>query len=98
MQEYEKAANQYIRLIPLTNEKNKIIEFIELIAQCYEFLNEKQNALDYYIQSAKIRKEDPDAEIETEATQQSIKACIRLAKELGKEGELPGWMDEINKD
>jgi hypothetical protein len=50
--------------------------------------------LGYYIQSAEIRKEDPDFGIEAEATQESIKACIRLAKELGKEDELPDWINE----
>ena len=62
------------------------------IAECYEAVSENSNALDYYIQSAQIRKEDPEAGIEDESTQESIKACIRLAKELGKEGELPGWI------
>jgi len=62
------------------------------IAQCHEALEEKPQALDYYIQSAEIRNEDPNAGIEAESTQQSIKACIRLAKELGKEDELPEWI------
>jgi hypothetical protein len=50
--------------------------------------------LDYYIQSAEIRKEDPDFGIEAEATQESIKACIRLAKELRKVDELPEWIKD----
>ena len=66
------------------------------IAQCYEALSENQEALDYYIQTAKIRKENSDLGIEAESTQQSIKACIRLAKELGRERELPEWMIEIS--
>jgi tetratricopeptide (TPR) repeat protein len=64
------------------------------IAKCYEALSENPDALGYYIQSAEIRKEDPDFGIEAEATQESIKACIRLAKELGKEDELPDWINE----
>ncbi len=64
------------------------------IAECYEALSENLQALDYYIQSAEIRNDDPDAGIEAESTQQSIKACIRLAKELGKEDELPQWIKE----
>ena len=63
-----------------------------LIAQCYEAISENTNALDYYIQSAEIRKEDLDLGIEAESTQETIKACIRLAKELGKEEELPEWI------
>jgi tetratricopeptide (TPR) repeat protein len=62
------------------------------IAQCYEALTENKVALEYYLQSAEIRKNDPEAGIEAEITQQSIHACIRLAKELGKENELPEWI------
>ena len=61
------------------------------IAQCYEALTENKVALEYYLQSAEIRKNDPEAGIEAEITQQSIHACIRLAKELGSENELPKW-------
>jgi tetratricopeptide (TPR) repeat protein len=60
------------------------------IAQCYEALNDKETALDYYIQSAEIRKEDIG--LENEATQEAIINALRLAKELGKHGELPEWM------
>ena len=66
------------------------------IAECYEALSENIEALNYYIQSAEIRKEDPEAGIESDATQESIKSCIRLAKEFGKEDELPHWIKEIN--
>jgi tetratricopeptide (TPR) repeat protein len=60
------------------------------IAQSYEDLNDKANALDYYIQSAEIRKERIG--LEDQATQESISNSLRLAKELGKENELPEWM------
>lgn len=66
------------------------------IATCHESLSENLKALAYYIKSAEIRKEDPDLAPQTNAIQQSIKACIRLAKELGKEGELPEWIKEKN--
>jgi tetratricopeptide (TPR) repeat protein len=66
------------------------------IAECYEALNDKENALDYYIQSAEIRKDDPEVGLEAEATQEAISNAIRLAKELGKEGELPEWMKNSN--
>ncbi len=66
------------------------------IAQCYEALNDKKNALDYYIQSAEIRKEDPEVGLETEATQESISNAKRLAKEFGKENDLPEWIKNIN--
>ena len=60
------------------------------IAQCYEALNEKEKALTYYIQAAEIRKERIG--LEDQATQESISNALRIAKELGKEGELPEWM------
>ena len=62
------------------------------IAKCYEALFEPHYALDYYTKSAEIRKEDPDIGIGAESTQESIEVCIRLAKKLGKEGELPEWI------
>jgi hypothetical protein len=48
--------------------------------------------LNYYIQTAEIRKENSDLGIGDESTKESIKACIRLAKELSKEDELPEWI------
>lgn len=60
------------------------------IAQCYEALNDKETALDYYIQSAEIRKEDIG--LENVATQEAVENSKRLAKELGKESELPEWI------
>ena len=60
------------------------------IAQCYEALNKPSEALEYYIQSAEIRKEDIG--IEDEATQDAISNAKCLAKELNKENELPEWM------
>lgn len=62
------------------------------IAECYEALKENIAALEYYLQSAKLSKENPDEGLDAASTKQSINACIRLAKELGKEGELPEWI------
>ena len=62
------------------------------IAQCYEALNQPIEALDYYIQSAEIRKNHPKVGLDDEATQESISNAKRLAKELDKENELPEWM------
>jgi tetratricopeptide (TPR) repeat protein len=57
-----------------------------------EALSENEPALKYYLQSAEIRKDDPDLGLESESTQEAITAAKRLAKELGKESELPAWM------
>ena len=61
------------------------------IAECYEALNDQENALDYFIQSAVIRKEDPEVGLEAESTQKAISNAKRLAKDLGKEEGLPEW-------
>ena len=66
------------------------------IAKCYEFLMDNESALYYYIQSAEIRKEDPDLGIKADSTQESISNAIRLAKELDKEHELPEWIKNTN--
>ncbi|MEN9303509.1 MAG: hypothetical protein RL264_1938 [Bacteroidota bacterium] len=66
--------------------------FLFQIAQCYQALKDYVNALDYYIQSAEIRKEDPEVGLDDEATQEAISNAIRLAKEMGREDELPEWM------
>ena len=68
------------------NEKKSDYPF--RIAECHEALSENRQALDYYIQSAEIRKDDPDLGPEDDSTQEAIKACIRL----GKEGELLEWI------
>ena len=60
------------------------------IAQCYEAINKPSEALNYYIQSAEIRKED--IAIDDEATQEAIANAKRLAKELGNGIVLPDWM------
>ncbi len=60
------------------------------IAQCFETLNDKDNALDYYLQSAEIRKERIG--VNDPSTKESVSNALRLAKELGTERELPDWI------
>jgi tetratricopeptide (TPR) repeat protein len=64
------------------------------IAQCYEALNKKENALHYYIQSGEIWKKDFGVEVQS--MQESITNIIRIAKELSIETELPAWIKELN--
>jgi hypothetical protein len=52
-------------------------------------------ALDYYIQSATIRKEDPECGLENESTKESIQNVLRLSIEMERMDELPEWMKEI---
>jgi tetratricopeptide (TPR) repeat protein len=84
-----------IQAFKSSSEIQKEAGYLFQIGKCYEALSENHEALDYYIQSAEIRKVDPNAGIEAESTQESVKACIRLAKESGKVNELPEWMKEI---
>ena len=62
------------------------------IAQCYEAMGNKNEALSCFIKSAEIRKNDPDCGLENESTFESIDNSKRLAKELSRENELPNWM------
>jgi tetratricopeptide (TPR) repeat protein len=78
-------------------EIEKLGGFPFYIGLCYEELAENENALQYYIQSAEIRKEDPDLGLVADSTQEAIAAAKRLAKELGKEDELPKWMKNDNQ-
>jgi tetratricopeptide (TPR) repeat protein len=66
------------------------------IAFCYEKLNNLEEAFNFYVQSAEIRKNDPNIGIEAKSTKQSITASKRLAVDLNKEDELPEWIKEIN--
>ena len=66
------------------------------IATCFEKLGNNQEALDYFIQSAEIRKDDPEVGLTDETTIESIENAKRLAKELGKETELPEWIINFN--
>ena len=88
--EFAEANENFIKVFEITKESNLSYK----IAQCYEALNQPIEALDYYIQSAEIRKED--VSLENDATQESIANAKRLAKELGKENELPEWIKNIN--
>lgn len=66
------------------------------IGKCYEALDNKKLALDFFIQSAEIRRNDPEVGMEDESTKTSIENTKRLAKELGKENELPDWINNYN--
>ena len=50
--------------------------------------------MDFYIQSAEIRKNDPDFGPDHERTLDSINNVIRLVKIMAKENELPDWIKQ----
>jgi tetratricopeptide (TPR) repeat protein len=64
------------------------------IAQCYESLSDLNAALDYYVKSADIRKNNHEIGLAHSATQESIENALRLAKILLREDELPMWIFE----
>jgi tetratricopeptide (TPR) repeat protein len=65
------------------------------IGKCYEELDKKEIALDFYFQSAEIRKQDPEVGLTDESTKDSVQNVLRLSKELRKENELPEWIKNI---
>jgi hypothetical protein len=64
------------------------------IAECHDTLGNGSLALDYFLQSAEIRKVDPKYGLDNEQTKISIANAKRIAKELGKENDLPDWINE----
>jgi hypothetical protein len=64
--------------------------FLSYIANCYDELDEKENAFGFYLKSASIWMSEYG--IEDKDVQESITNAKRLAKELNKENELPEWM------
>ncbi len=88
LNQYNKAIEVYQRCFEVSRKGGISIK----IAECYEALGDKNHALNYYIQSASIRKDDPQCGLNDKSTLDSIQNCKRLAFELGEEDKLPGWM------
>jgi tetratricopeptide (TPR) repeat protein len=98
--EYDKAIEYYeksmaIRLKILGGEHPDIINMYDKIAECHDKLGNGSLALDNFLLSAEIRKADPKYGLDHEQTKISIVNAKRIAKELGKENDLPDWMKEI---
>jgi tetratricopeptide (TPR) repeat protein len=90
-----KNKGEYSKAIELFQKGFKILKkggFPFKIAELYEALGDKQGALNYFLQSACIRKDDPECGIAHEATIESIQNSKRLANELDKLNNLPDWM------
>jgi tetratricopeptide (TPR) repeat protein len=65
------------------------------IAECYEKLGEVTNALAYFLESAELRKIDPEIGIESEATIDTVKNVLRLATKLERMELVPDWIKNI---
>ena len=89
---YQKCLDIYIKT--LGDEHPWVATLYNNIGLVWDNKGEYDKALDYYIQSAEIRKERMG--LDNKATKESISNALRLAKELGKEEELPDWMNKIN--
>ena len=86
-------------LIKIYDKKHPdVVKTYDKIAECYDNLGNGSLALDYFLQSAEIRKSDPKCGLDNEQTKISIKNAKRIAKELGKENDLPDWINEIKND
>jgi tetratricopeptide (TPR) repeat protein len=70
--------------------------FLDRLAQCYESENNKNLALQYYIEYAeKVRlEENSDNKDDIES---AIQNAFRLAKDLEKMNELPDWIKDYSK-
>lgn len=64
------------------------------IAESNVGIGKTEIAFYYFVKSAEIRKVDPEVGPEASSTKESIAAAKRLAKEMGKENELPKWIKE----
>ena len=87
---------EYYKALEIYQKGFKILRksiFPSKIAELYEALGNKHESLNYYIQSASIRKDDPLCGLNDKSTLESIENCKRLAVELRKEGDLPEWMN-----
>lgn len=83
---YEDAIENYLKGFKI----QKIGIYPYKIAACFESLNDKISALRYYILSAELSRNDPNAGPDP------IYNSQRIAQELGRENELPKWMKEVN--
>ena len=98
--EYDKALECFekclaIRLKTLGGEHPHVATSYYHIGKCYDALTRKELALDYFVQSAEICKSNPEASKNGKLTIWSVQNVLRIAKELGKENEIPEWMRNL---
>jgi tetratricopeptide (TPR) repeat protein len=94
LQLYDNAIETYLKGYEI--EKNDGI-FPYRLGQCYESITNLNVALDYYVLSADVRSNQEGGGLEHPATQESIAAAVRIAKQIQREDELPKWMDEMKR-
>jgi tetratricopeptide (TPR) repeat protein len=87
---YEKSLN--IRLKTLGVKHLDIASSYNNIAKCYEKLNQNEKAFSSFIQCALVYKDNFG--LKNEYTQKAILDIKRIAKLLGKESEIPEWLND----
>jgi len=97
--EYDKALEYFekclaIYLKTLGMEHPWVATLYIHIGNIWNSKGEYEKALEHYVLSSQIRFKKLGAS--HNLTKTSIESAMRLAKELGKENELPEWMKEIN--
>jgi hypothetical protein len=70
--------------------------FIKFLAQCYENENNKNSALQYFIEYANKLKAEENSN-ENEEIEVAIRNTIRLAIDLDKANELPDWIKNYSR-
>ena len=88
--DYRKAIENFVNGYAILKE----VQIADKIALCSEKIDDIATASIYYKEAAEIRKHDLGAD--HKITQESIANCIRLAKKVNKENELPKWIRELN--
>ena len=93
--EYDKALEYYekclaIELKTLGGEHPDVASSYYNIGNIWNSKGEYEKALEHYVLSSQIRFKKLGAS--NNLTKTSIESAKRLAKELGKENELPDWM------
>jgi len=84
--EYELATENLLKAYNINNQGGYAFK----LGVCYQSINKPIEALSFYTQCAEIRKSNLG--LEDENTADAIKKSILMAKELGKENELPEWI------
>lgn len=92
MFEYEKSINNLKKGFEIQLDGSFPIR----IAECYLALGNKPEALNYFIQSAEINKEQ--SSIDDENTRQAVKKSTKLAIEINYYDHLPQWIKSLNND
>jgi tetratricopeptide (TPR) repeat protein len=92
LEKYEPALKKFLNAYDL--DKNCNLSF--WIAHCYEELQQRHLALNYYIESSEIAFKYLGVNADETDLHEAVANSKRLAAEMGKENELPEWMKDYD--